>query len=126
MSELSRRGVLSNRTALVANITATDHGSPRLSSQISLTVNVIDINEENPYFNSTFYTAKLMENSKEETFVTQLVAVKTSVSSRLTYSFTNGQNQFFKIDETTVRMMKIFYIADLFVSYRCKILSAKV
>ena len=107
VAELVRRGLLHNKTSLVANVTATDYGKPRLSSQITVIINIIDINEENPYFNSTFYNVQLTENSQKATFVTHLTAVKTSVSSRLTYSFTTAQNSYFKIDEITVRVSLI-------------------
>ena len=84
------------------NVTAADHGRPRLSSSTLLIINIIDVNEENPRFNSTLYNAELSENSQGGSFVVKLSAVKTLVRSRLTYSFTNGINEFFTIDETTV------------------------
>ena len=102
VSELSRKGVLNNRTTLSVNVTATDNGEPRLSNMIELIINIIDINEENPRFNSTFYHVNFTENSAEGNFVVKVTAVKNSLSSRLTYSFTTNKEEFFNIDEKTV------------------------
>ena len=85
-------------------------------------INIIDINEENPHFNSTFSIAQLTENSAGGTFVAQVAAVKTSISSRLTYSFTNGLNSNFKIDEITVCVSQIYFMQVLLIRFRSTIL----
>ena len=119
VSQLTRYGSLSNKSVLVVNVTATDHGNPRLSDVLTLKINIIDVNEENPRFNSTLYRADLAENSPVGSFVMKMEAVKNSISSRLTYSFTANQEESFSIDQLTVRssMQKSFSYQFCFVFF---------
>ena len=100
-ASLSQTGIISNQTGIILNITATDSGIPRLSSSMTLIVNIIDINEENPYFNSTVYYASIEENKRKGSHVTQVAARKKSLRNILTYSFVTT-NSWFNIDVNTV------------------------
>ncbi|KAF7700915.1 hypothetical protein HF521_002080, partial [Silurus meridionalis] len=55
-------------------ITATDGGSPPLSSSITIHLSVSDINDNPPVFEQQSYTAYVKENSKERTSVTAVTA----------------------------------------------------
>lgn len=56
-------------------LTCTDHGQQALTSDVTLTVHVLDINDNAPRFDVTSYSADVVENSVIGTFVTQVSAV---------------------------------------------------
>ncbi|XP_041121082.1 protocadherin gamma-A11-like isoform X3 [Polyodon spathula] len=66
---LVTNGVLDHELDSVFNITitATDKGSPSLSSKKTITISVSDVNDNSPVFTQPSYTAFLMENQPQGT-----------------------------------------------------------
>lgn len=56
------------------NISATDHGSPQLSSYVTVHVNVTDYNDNRPVFNASSLVAEVLENLDPGTFVARVMA----------------------------------------------------
>jgi hypothetical protein len=54
------KGVLNNNGSITFVVMATDHGQPPLTGTTEVTVNVIDMNDNCPYYS---------ENDKEVTYV---------------------------------------------------------
>ncbi|XP_064191411.1 protocadherin-23 [Anguilla rostrata] len=61
-------------TSHVMVVQATDHGLPRLSSTQTLTVSVLDVNDQAPVFERTVYNATVMENRDPGEPVIQVTA----------------------------------------------------
>eukprot|EP00794_Sanderia_malayensis_P020074 gene20074-22044_t len=93
-SALHREGVITAERGITVHVNATDNGTPRLFSSISMVVRIIDINEENPYFNSSIYHVTMMENRAIGSMVIQVQARKKSSLSKLTYSFVTNEESF--------------------------------
>lgn len=100
-SALHRQGVIAPGKSISMNITAVDNGQPRLSTRCTMIVNIIDINEENPYFQSSISYATMKENRPIGSHVVQIKAMKNSLLSKLTYSLT-AVNDYFEINKQTV------------------------
>ena len=56
-------------------LTCADHGQPALTSDVTLAVHVLDVNDNAPRFDVTSYSADVIENSFIGTFVTKVRAV---------------------------------------------------
>lgn len=54
---------------------ALDHGAPALSSTQTLTINVVDVNDEAPVFKQRIYEASVKENQNPGEFITRVEAV---------------------------------------------------
>ena len=53
-------------------LVATDHGSPPLSSSVSVTVSVRDVNDKEPTFDTSLYTASVPENMTVNSCILQV------------------------------------------------------
>jgi len=56
-------------------LTCSDHGQQALTSDVTLVVHVLDVNDNAPRFDVTSYSADVVENSLIGTFVTKVRAV---------------------------------------------------
>ncbi|XP_037763072.1 protocadherin gamma-A4 isoform X22 [Chelonia mydas] len=76
-------------------VTATDRGTPPLSSTTTILVQLSDINDNAPIFNQTSYTLYVTENNPRGTSVCSLKAndPDSGENARVTYSITGTQNQ---------------------------------
>ncbi|CAM5133689.1 unnamed protein product [Eretmochelys imbricata] len=76
-------------------ITATDRGTPPLSSTTTILVQLSDINDNAPIFNQTSYTLYITENNPRGTSVCSLKAndPDSGENARVTYSITGTQIQ---------------------------------
>eukprot|EP00795_Rhopilema_esculentum_P002535 gene2535-730_t len=101
VAKLTSNGLLSNGTSLSLNIIAMDYGEIRRSSLLALRINIIDINEENPYFNATLYNAFVMENIPVGSSVLKVEARKSSLSKSLSYGFVGQPLAYFDINQKT-------------------------
>ena len=68
---LDREAVQSIRLQIIAR----DHGYPQKSSEVYITANIIDVNDNKPKFTQTVYNATIEENQPVGTFVTAVSAV---------------------------------------------------
>ncbi len=97
---------LDRETKSLYNLTvrAMDHGTPRLSSQASLIVTVLDVNDNPPEFASKFYFATAPENPAVGIDVVSVFAAskEAGVNAEITYSLIGGnERRRFEIDPKT-------------------------
>ena len=85
------------------NITvmAVDNGLIPLSTNVTVTVTILDSNDFQPVFNSTTFTANVTENSEIDTFVLQVFATDEDVdfeNRNFSYSIYGNGSEIFRID----------------------------
>lgn len=90
-------------------VRATDMGSPPLSTEVDVSLNLVDINDNSPAFNKTVYQAYVMENQPIGTPLLVVTATDKDegTNARLSYGL-NGGNFRFNIDQDTVRCISNF------------------
>ncbi|KAH0618145.1 hypothetical protein JD844_017131 [Phrynosoma platyrhinos] len=73
-------------------VTATDHGSPPLSTSVVVPLEILDTNDNPPHFLQSVYTTYLMENNPRGTSIFSLKASDpdSGENSRITYSILEG------------------------------------
>ncbi|KAL9962398.1 hypothetical protein ACROYT_G031498 [Oculina patagonica] len=83
-------------------VRATDMGSPPLSTEVNVTLNLVDINDNSPAFNETVYQAYVMENQPIGTPLLVVTATDKDegTNARLSYGL-HGGNFRFNIDQDT-------------------------
>ena len=83
------------------SVTAADLGTPSLSSSVNVTVLVLDVNDNDPQFDSPHYMASLTENAPLMHSVLTVSALDRDEGSNsvLSYSIISGEN--FSINTTT-------------------------
>ena len=88
------------------SVRATDQGSPPLSSEVEVSLNLVDINDNSPAFNKTVHQAYVMENQPIGTPLLVVTATDRDegINARLSYGLTGG-NFRFQIDQDTVRFI---------------------
>ncbi|KAM4555041.1 protocadherin alpha-8-like [Odontesthes bonariensis] len=88
-------------------LTAIDGGTPAKSGTMSITVNVLDINDNAPVFNQTLYKASVYENVRIGTSIITLYAndLDAGKNGEITYSFSEvgrgKKTDIFDVDEKT-------------------------
>nr|XP_020655036.1 protocadherin alpha-5-like isoform X6 [Pogona vitticeps] len=72
-------------------LTATDGGKPEQTGTAQLIINVLDINDNAPFFNQSVYQVKLFENAKKGTLLISLNAtdLDEGTNKDITYSIRN-------------------------------------
>lgn len=80
-------------------IKATDRGRPSLSSSKTLTVNVIDINDNYPIFTKSIYTQTVPENALVGTFILDVIAndPDNGFNGSVSYRIESQTGDFFQI-----------------------------
>ncbi|XP_042319274.1 protocadherin gamma-A6-like isoform X20 [Sceloporus undulatus] len=83
-------------------VTATDHGSPPLSTSIFIPLEILDVNDNPPYFQRSVYTTYLKENNPRGASIFSLKADDPDLggNSRITYSILEGNNSDFPISSS--------------------------
>ena len=74
----------------VLNISAYDLGSPSLSSNMRLVVNVQDINDQPPRFNQTIFRFRVREDAGINSLVGKVYATDLDTSERVSYTTVDG------------------------------------
>ncbi|KAH9519859.1 Protocadherin-11 X-linked [Bulinus truncatus] len=88
-------------------ITAEDGGFPKLTGTVVVTIRVLDVNDNTPVFEKSFFNASVPEDTPERSTVLTLRAVDADEgdNARLTFSFTIPTPpkimEYFAINETT-------------------------
>nr|XP_030138682.3 cadherin EGF LAG seven-pass G-type receptor 3 isoform X2 [Taeniopygia guttata] len=74
-------------------VEAHDHGSPSLSASASVTITVMDVNDNRPEFTQKEYFIRLNEDAAVGTSVLSVTAVDRDVNSAITYQITGGNTR---------------------------------
>ncbi|XP_077866036.1 protocadherin Fat 4-like [Saccoglossus kowalevskii] len=101
------------------NVTATDCGEPPLSSTMSVSICITDINDNVPQFLNTPYNSNIQSNSKKNKFVISVTASDADDGDNglVSYNITNDKNSLFTIDELNGN---VFLAKDLDVNEVCE------
>ena len=92
------------RDKLSFTVVARDLGSPQMSSLTTVTVNVLDLNDNNPIFTQLTYRGYVKENLPSGVSLVTVNATEKDITV-IAYFITGGNEQgLFKIDSATVRM----------------------
>ncbi|XP_053103347.1 cadherin EGF LAG seven-pass G-type receptor 2 isoform X2 [Hemicordylus capensis] len=74
-------------------VEARDHGSPPMTSSASVSITILDVNDNNPEFTQKEYTMRLNEDAAVGTSVLTVSAIDRDVNSVITYQITNGNTR---------------------------------
>uniref|UniRef100_A0A8C5MSH5 Cadherin EGF LAG seven-pass G-type receptor 1 n=1 Tax=Leptobrachium leishanense TaxID=445787 RepID=A0A8C5MSH5_9ANUR len=74
-------------------VEARDHGLPVMTSSASVTVSVLDVNDNSPTFTEKAYRLRLNEDAAVGSSVLTLTAVDRDVNSVVTYQITSGNTR---------------------------------
>uniref|UniRef100_A0A8D0EGL2 Cadherin domain-containing protein n=1 Tax=Strix occidentalis caurina TaxID=311401 RepID=A0A8D0EGL2_STROC len=78
-------------------VEARDHGSPSLSASASVTITVMDVNDNRPEFTQKEYFIRLNEDAAVGTSVLSVTAIDRDVNSAITYQITGGNTKWFRL-----------------------------
>lgn len=85
-------------------VTAKDHGTPSLSSTVTVSITVLDENDNMPKFSLPFYQASVLENTAIKTNILRVIATDPDYGPNglVTFSIMSGNtNDAFAIDNST-------------------------
>uniref|UniRef100_A0A452UB42 Cadherin EGF LAG seven-pass G-type receptor 2 n=1 Tax=Ursus maritimus TaxID=29073 RepID=A0A452UB42_URSMA len=74
-------------------VEARDHGTPMLTASASVSVTILDVNDNNPTFTQPEYTVRLNEDAAVGTSVVTVSAVDRDAHSVITYQITSGNTR---------------------------------
>ncbi|XP_064362170.1 cadherin EGF LAG seven-pass G-type receptor 1 isoform X6 [Dromaius novaehollandiae] len=74
-------------------VEARDHGVPVMTSSASVSITVLDVNDNNPAFTEKVYHLRLNEDAAVGSSVVTLTAVDRDVNSVVTYQITSGNTR---------------------------------
>ncbi|XP_075430641.1 cadherin EGF LAG seven-pass G-type receptor 3 isoform X2 [Ascaphus truei] len=77
----------------VFGVEARDHGNPPLSASASVTITVMDVNDNHPEFTQKEYLIRLNEDATVGTSVLSVTAIDRDVNSAITYQITGGNTR---------------------------------
>ena len=98
----------------VFDLVATDKGNPPLSGSISITITVLNENDNVPIFDSSFYTISIPEDTVVDTVIITLTATDNDVSGTIKYDIVGGNlDLLFSIDEDTGEVSNILPLLSL-------------
>jgi hypothetical protein len=88
-------------TTIIFEVVATDGGNPALSGTATVTVTLQDINDNNPRFSRTRYSASVAENDPIGTYVASVDATDLDAGSNAEIVYSLQSSLQFTIDELT-------------------------
>uniref|UniRef100_A0A8C8VMJ4 Cadherin EGF LAG seven-pass G-type receptor 2 n=1 Tax=Pelusios castaneus TaxID=367368 RepID=A0A8C8VMJ4_9SAUR len=74
-------------------VEARDHGSPPMTSSASVSITVLDVNDNNPEFTQKEYAVRLNEDAAVGTSVLSVSAIDRDANSVITYQISNGNTR---------------------------------
>ncbi|TRY85999.1 hypothetical protein DNTS_029345, partial [Danionella cerebrum] len=74
-------------------VEARDHGSPAMSSSASISITILDVNDNNPEFTQKAYYMRLNEDAAVGTSVVTVSAVDQDINSVVTYQISSGNTR---------------------------------
>ncbi|KAM9319167.1 protocadherin-16-like [Pholidichthys leucotaenia] len=95
------------RAGYTLTVLAQDHGRPSLSSTATVEVIVLDINDHSPQFQSSSYTAEILEDIPIGSLVLEVKAIDLDhgPNSQVLYFLSQGSRSMFIIDQNTGRII---------------------
>ncbi|XP_053388244.1 protocadherin Fat 4-like [Mercenaria mercenaria] len=103
-SALDYERLINSRGEIDITVQASDKGNPQLSSSVIVTLNVQDMNDNQPTFNCTMYKAEIREDATQYTPVEQVFATDDDGTNRnkdLSYIIIKGGSDRFTINATS-------------------------
>ncbi|XP_072276680.1 cadherin EGF LAG seven-pass G-type receptor 3 isoform X2 [Pyxicephalus adspersus] len=77
----------------VFGVEARDHGNPPLSASASVTITILDVNDNRPEFTQKEYFIRLNEDASVGTSVLGVTAIDRDINSPITYQITGGNTR---------------------------------
>ncbi|XP_040264648.1 cadherin EGF LAG seven-pass G-type receptor 3 [Bufo bufo] len=74
-------------------VEARDHGNPSLSASASITITILDVNDNRPEFTQREYFIRLNEDASVGTSVLSVTAIDRDVNSIISYQITGGNTR---------------------------------
>ncbi|KAF4097163.1 hypothetical protein G5714_021171 [Onychostoma macrolepis] len=74
-------------------VEARDHGTPAMSSSASISMTILDVNDNNPEFTQKAYYMRLNEDASVGTSVVTVSAVDQDINSVVTYQISSGNTR---------------------------------
>ncbi|XP_040214880.1 cadherin EGF LAG seven-pass G-type receptor 3 [Rana temporaria] len=74
-------------------VEARDHGNPPLSASASVTITILDVNDNRPEFTQREYFIRLNEDASVGTSVLGVTAIDRDINSPITYQITGGNTR---------------------------------
>uniref|UniRef100_A0A3B4B0Z4 Cadherin domain-containing protein n=1 Tax=Periophthalmus magnuspinnatus TaxID=409849 RepID=A0A3B4B0Z4_9GOBI len=98
---------LIHKAGYTLTVSASDQGSPPLTSTVSVEITILDINDHSPQFQSPSYTADISEDVPIGSLVVDVKAVDLDqgVNSQIVYFLSQGSKSMFIIDQNTGRII---------------------
>ena len=117
---ISKAGVFDTQVQefLHFSVRASDRGVPRLSNIINCTINIVDINDNNPQFNQSYYKFTTPENVPIGSFVGMVIATEKDVgmNAAIRYYLVGGQG---KVDINITTVSCLYSNESLDINYCC-------
>ena len=96
----------------ILNISASDHGTPPLSSFVEVYVNVLDKNDNRPFFSQSVYTASISEAATLQSSIATVLATDKDFGTNalITYTILSGNSDrtFSIYPNGTIYNLKVF------------------
>ncbi|XP_078500339.1 cadherin EGF LAG seven-pass G-type receptor 2 isoform X1 [Lissotriton helveticus] len=74
-------------------VEATDHGTPPMTSSASISITILDVNDNNPEFTQKEYYMRLNEDAAVGTSVLTVSAIDRDINSVITYQISSGNTR---------------------------------
>ena len=85
-------------TTYTFKVYARDQGTPQRSTEVVVSINILDVNDLNPEFPLALYQKTLDETNTTNVLIINVVATeKGDINSAISYNITNGDETIFKI-----------------------------
>ncbi|KAK7904486.1 hypothetical protein WMY93_017093 [Mugilogobius chulae] len=95
------------KSGYTLTVSASDQGTPPLSSTVSVEITVLDLNDHSPQFESQSYTSDISEDLPIGSLVVDVKAIDLDegVNSQIMYFLSQGSKSMFIIDQNTGRII---------------------
>ena len=114
--ELQTNGTLDREEAAIVTVTVRAYDNPvnqslRLSSEVNVTINVLDVNDNSPTFGADILTAGVLDTATLGTVVTTLQATDddTGSNAEIRYEKVSGDMTFIIMDNGTVTVNNVLH-----------------
>ncbi|CAL1540461.1 unnamed protein product [Lymnaea stagnalis] len=100
-------------------VTATDGGSPALSGTATVTITVVDVNDNNPIFSPVFYNAEIAYSGQCQSVITTVTATDADSGNNGLVSYSlqaAAYNYLFSVDSSTGKV-SLSSVADTYTRY---------